>query len=56
MLAKKKSTDSADIGKKETGEEVELPSLVKKNLKSLIKQAEKQGVSRKDLIKLIQSE
>jgi hypothetical protein len=30
--------------------------LVKKNLKSLIKQAEKQGVSRKDLIKLIQSE
>jgi hypothetical protein len=56
MLAKKKSTDSADIGKKETGEEVELPSLVKKNLKSLIKQAEKQGLSRKDLIKLIQSE
>ena len=34
----------------------ELPSLVKRNLKSLLKQAEKQGVSKKELIKLIQGE
>jgi hypothetical protein len=53
MLAKKKSSDSADINKKETEE---LPTLIKKNIKSLIKQAEKQGVSKKDLIKLIQGE
>ncbi len=49
MLAKKKNSDSADIGKKDTEE---LPSLIQKNIKSLIKQAEKQGVSKKDLIKL----
>lgn len=53
MLAKKKSSDSADISKKGTEE---LPQLLKKNLKSLIKQAEKQGVSKKELIKLIQGE
>lgn len=53
MLAKKKSSDSADINKKETEE---VPTLIKKNIKSLIKQAEKQGVSKKDLIKLIQGE
>ena len=53
MLAKKKNSDSADIGKKDTEE---LPSLIQKNIKSLIKQAEKQGVSKKDLIKLIQGE
>lgn len=53
MLAKKKSSDSADINKKETEE---LPTLIKKNIKSLIKQAEKQGISKKDLIKLIQGE
>ena len=53
MLAKKKNSDSADIGKKDVEE---LPTLIKKNIKSLIKQAEKQGVSKKDLIKLIQGE
>jgi hypothetical protein len=34
----------------------ELPKLVKRNLTSLLKQAEKQGVSKKELIKLIQGE
>jgi hypothetical protein len=53
MLAKKKNSDSADIGKKDVEE---LPTLIKKNIKSLIKQSEKQGVSKKDLIKLIQGE
>jgi hypothetical protein len=30
--------------------------VIKKNMKSLIKQAEKHGLSKKDLIKLIQGE
>lgn len=53
MLAKKKSSDSADVGKKESGE---VPPVLKKNLSSLMKQAEKQGISKKDLIKIIQGE
>lgn len=57
MLAKKKSSDSADIGKKETEKnDDEIPSLIKKNIKSLIKQAEKRGISKKEIIKLIQGE
>lgn len=53
MLAKKKDSGSADINKKEIEE---MPSVLKKNLKSLINQAEKHGLSKKDLIKLIQGE
>jgi hypothetical protein len=55
MLAKKKSSDSADIGKKNI-EDKEYPAMIKKNIKSLIKQAEKKGLSKKDLIKLLQGE
>jgi hypothetical protein len=53
MLAKKKDSGSADVNKKEIEE---MPSVLKKNLKSLLNQAEKHGVSKKDLIKLIQGE
>ena len=53
MLAKKKDSGSADVGKKETES---LSPVLKKNLQSLIKQAEKHGVSKKDLIKIIQGE
>jgi hypothetical protein len=57
MLTKKKTSDSADVGKKENEKNIEeLPSLVRRNLKSLLKQVEKHGLSKKDLIKLIQSE
>jgi hypothetical protein len=57
MLAKKKDSGSADVGKKDSGKSMEeLPKLVKRNLTSLLKQAEKQGVSKKELIKLIQGE
>lgn len=55
MLAKKKSSDDADINEKDT-EEKEIPNLIKKNMKSLIRQAEKHGLSKKDLFKLIQGE
>ena len=34
----------------------EIPSFLKKNMKSLIKQMEKQGFSKKDLIKMLSSE
>ena len=55
MLAKKK--DSADLSKKDSGKDTEsLSPVLKKNLSSLIKQAEKHGFSKKDLIKIIQSE
>jgi hypothetical protein len=53
MLAKKKDSGSADVGKKDSET---LSPVLKKNLSSLIKQAEKHGVSKKDLIKLIQGE
>jgi hypothetical protein len=53
MLAKKKDSGSADVNKKEVEE---MPSVLKKNLKSLMNQAEKHGLSKKDLIKLIQGE
>ena len=52
LVNKKKDTD---INKKETSSD-ELPTLVKKNLKSLIKHAESNGVSKEELIKLIKGE
>jgi DNA-binding transcriptional regulator YhcF (GntR family) len=53
MLTKKKDSGSADVGKKDSES---LSPVLKKNLSSLIKQAEKHGFSKKDLIKLIQGE
>jgi hypothetical protein len=48
MLAKKKDSGSADVGKKDSET---LSPVLKKNLSSLIKQAEKHGFSKKDLIR-----
>lgn len=57
MLTKKKSSDDADVNKKEQKKSVDdLPLLVKKNLKSLLKHAESNGISKKELIKILQSE
>lgn len=57
MLAKKQDSGSADISKKDNNKSSdELPPILKRNLKSLVKQAEKNGVSKKELIKLLQSE
>ena len=55
MLAKKKSSETSDVVEKERTE-VEVPAIIKKNLKSLLKQMEKQGLSKKDLIKILRSE
>jgi hypothetical protein len=57
MLAKKKDSNSADVGKKDTPKDLDnLSPVLKKNLQSLMKQAEKHGFSKKDLIKIIQGE
>jgi hypothetical protein len=57
MLAKKKDSNSADVGKKDKPKDLDnLSPVLKKNLQSLMKQAEKHGFSKKDLIKIIQSE
>lgn len=54
MLAKKSDSSSADISEKDKS--VEIPSLLKKNAKSLLKQMEKQGLSKKDFLKLFDNE
>lgn len=55
-LIVKKSEDS-DIRKKQDVKKVEdLPHLVRKNLKNLLRQMDKNGVSKNDIIKLIRDE
>jgi hypothetical protein len=54
ILVNKKNSDSSDITKKETPKNIDdLPLLVRKNLKNLIKHAESNGFTKEDLIKLI---
>jgi len=55
MDKKKEKKDKGEINKKEK-EEVEVSSILKKNLKSLIRQMDKEGLSKKDIIKLLNSE
>jgi predicted component of type VI protein secretion system len=57
MLAKKEDGSSSDITKKKPDDSSnEVPQIIKRNIKTLINQAEKQGLSKKELIKLLQSE
>lgn len=57
ILTKKRNSDSGDINKKDAPKNIdELPLLIRRNVKSLLNQAEKQGVSIEELIKLIQGE
>jgi hypothetical protein len=60
ILMKKKNSDNSEVGekKKEAGEEEkkELPKVIKKNFDTLLKQIEKHGLSKKDIIKLLDSE
>lgn len=56
ILMNKKNSDGSEVGKKQSDEEKEVSSTLKKNIKSIIKQAEKQGLSKKDIIKLLGSE
>lgn len=53
LLMKKRNSDS-DLSKKDPDSEVS--SVIKKNIKSLLKQAGKEGLSKKDLIKLLNNE
>jgi hypothetical protein len=53
LLMKKRNSD-IDITKKDSDSEVS--SVIKKNIKSLLKQAGKEGLSKKDLIKLLNNE
>jgi hypothetical protein len=53
-LLTKKSTDNSEVGRKVNADNVEeLPLLIRKNLKSLMRQVEKHGFSKEDIIKLI---
>lgn len=54
MLAKKKSTSDADITEKE--KEVKVSNILKKNLKALKKQMDKEGLSKKDILKFLDGE
>lgn len=54
ILMNKKNTDNSEVGKKDSSKSVdELPLLVRKNIKSLLKHAESNGISKEDLIKII---
>jgi ribosomal protein L22 len=52
LLMKNKNSDNSEVGKKET----EVSKILKKNISSLKKQAEKEGLSVSDLIKMLKSE
>lgn len=54
MLAKKKSSSDADITEKE--KEIKVSNILKKNLKSIKKQMDKEGLSKKDILKLLDGE
>jgi hypothetical protein len=55
LLMKKKNTDNSEVGKKESSSK-EASNILKKNLKSLLKQMDKEGLSRKDILKLLDGE
>jgi hypothetical protein len=55
LLMKNKNGDGSEVGKKEK-EDTQASSMIKRNIKSIIKQAEKEGLSKKDIIKLLGSE
>lgn len=52
ILTKKKNSDSADINKKD----IDVSRMLKRNLSVLKKQAEKEGVSISELVKMLKSE
>ena len=52
LLVKNKNSDNSEVGKKET----EVSKILKKNISSLKRQAEKEGLSVSELIKMLKSE
>ena len=55
ILMGKKNSDNSEVGKKESDSK-EASNILKKNLKSLLKQMDKEGLSRKDILKLLDGE
>jgi hypothetical protein len=55
LLMKKKNSDSSEVGNKEGGSK-EVSAILKKNIKSLLKQMDKEGLSKKDILKLLDGE
>jgi DNA-binding transcriptional regulator YhcF (GntR family) len=57
LLMKQKNKDNSEVGeKKKEDVEKQFSNIIKKNVSSLIKQAEKEGLSRQDIIKMLGSE
>ena len=57
LLMKQKNKDNSEVGEKKKEEaQKEFSNVIKKNISSLIKQAEKEGLSRQDIIKMLDSE
>ena len=56
ILMNKKNSDNSEVGKKDSKEDKEVPKDLKKNVKSLLMQAQKYGFSKKDLMKILQGE
>lgn len=58
ILMKQKNITKSDVveKQKENEDEKQIPKIIKKNLNTLMKQMEKQGLSKKDLIKFLKSE
>jgi hypothetical protein len=53
-LLTKKNSDNSEVGKKVNADSIdELPLLIRRNLKSLLKHVEKHGFSKEAIIKLI---
>ena len=60
ILMKKKNTDNSEVTKKKDRDiqkkQKEISKILKKNIDSLLRQMEKQGMSKKDLIKILTGE
>jgi len=58
ILMKQRNSSKSDVveKEKEVEEKKEVPNIIKKNLNSLLKQMEKQGFSKSDLIKFLKGE
>ena len=54
MLMNQKKSDNSEVGKKDSSKSIdELPLLIRKNLKTLLKHAQSNGYTKDDLIKII---
>lgn len=56
ILMKNKESNRSDVVKRQNDSEDESISVIKKNIKSLVNQARRNGMSKKDIIKLLESE